>query len=408
MDGAEALSSQAEHLRPTALEIAAGAMFGDEPEAPVAESDPSLAPRAALEELVRAALEPGPCLVTLSGGRDSSAVLAVAAHVARREGLPLPVPITVRFHAAPGTGEAEWQDLVVRHLALEEWVVLDVDDELDLVGPVSARLLARHGILYPAHACLFALMVEHARGGSLLTGVGGDSIFGSWRYWTLLDSLAARRRPDRGDVEAAAHLLAPGPVRRAVARARAPSRPWLSPEAERLVEAQIGASAARAPRSWSAHLASRLRARAFVATLATLRLLGEAEAAVASDPLSDSSFVAALARAGGKTGLGSRTAIMQKLFGDLLPESLVVRADKARFPFAYFRAPSRAFAASWSGQGLDPALVDAERLRATWLELLPNGYTALAIQQAWLASGGGDAGEQLPRLVQEVEATGPP
>jgi hypothetical protein len=63
-------------------------------------------PRAALEAAVLPALRRSPCLVSFSGGRDSSAVLAVAASVARREGLPLPIPATNRFPGARLTDEA--------------------------------------------------------------------------------------------------------------------------------------------------------------------------------------------------------------------------------------------------------------------------------------------------------------
>ncbi len=138
-----------------------------------------------------------------------------------------------------------------------------------------------------------------------------------------------------------------------------------------------------------------------------MRLLADEVEAVVLDPLSDPSFVASLARAGGRTGLGSRTAIMRALFGDLLPDVLISRGDKARFPFAYFRAPSREFARSWSGKGLDPELVDAERLRATWLELLPNGYSASVLQKAWLASQRSDTGDQLHGVVEEIQAPRP-
>jgi asparagine synthase (glutamine-hydrolysing) len=57
-------------------------------------SDTTTDPRQALEQVVRNALQRPPCGVAFSGGRDSSLVLAVATHVARRDGLPDPLPIT--------------------------------------------------------------------------------------------------------------------------------------------------------------------------------------------------------------------------------------------------------------------------------------------------------------------------
>jgi asparagine synthase (glutamine-hydrolysing) len=77
--------------------------------------------RAAFEAALLPALRRAPCLVSFSGGRDSSAVLAVAAHVARREGLPLPIPATIHFPHAGGTQETEWQEQVIGHLGLEDW-----------------------------------------------------------------------------------------------------------------------------------------------------------------------------------------------------------------------------------------------------------------------------------------------
>ncbi len=405
---ANAPDTDDDRLRPTPLEVACGVMLGPDAEAPsLPEPNPSTTPRQALEEAIRPLLERTPCLVTLSGGRDSSAVLAVAVHVARREGLPLPVPISVRFDQAPGTSEPEWQELVVRHLQLQDWEILEVGDELDLVGPRATRLLLRHGVRHPAHACLFALQLERARNGSLLTGLAGDTVFGSWRYWQLIDVLALRRRPTAHDLLLAGYGLSPGPLRRVAAHSRIPSRPWLTPTASAYLRGRVGDEAARAPRSFAAHLAVRQRARSLQASVATMQILARDEEAVAFDPLCDPSFVVSLAHAGGRTGLGSRTAIMRMLFGDLLPEELISRSDKARFPFAYFRAPTREFARSWSGEGLPTELVDAERLRATWLELLPNGYSATALQQAWLVSQRGGLGDEPNGVGQEIEASRP-
>ena len=70
-------------LRPDPLELAAGRMFGEDPEAPgIAHVElRGTTPLSALEEAILPALEREPCLVSFSGGRDSSAVLAVATRV---------------------------------------------------------------------------------------------------------------------------------------------------------------------------------------------------------------------------------------------------------------------------------------------------------------------------------------
>lgn len=42
----------------------------------------------------------------------------------------------------------EWQELVIRHLAVSDWTRLVSDDELDIVGPYVCRVLAQHGLLW--------------------------------------------------------------------------------------------------------------------------------------------------------------------------------------------------------------------------------------------------------------------
>jgi asparagine synthase (glutamine-hydrolysing) len=376
-----------ERLRPTPLEIATTTMLGDDPAAPpLQEVDPPLAPLEALEQAIRPALERPPCLVTFSGGRDSSAVLAVAAGLARREGLPEPVAITVRFRDAPGASEPEWQETVIDRLRLGDWVRVEVDDELDLVGPIAQRLLRRHGVVYPVNANLFALMLEHARGGSLLTGLAGDSVLGGWLYSHTAQALSGRVRPGSHDLLLAAYALTPRPGKRLAQRRRARRLPWLRPDAQRRFAEAVGDARSRLPLSFDAYLASLARSRSHRAASWTLSLLAADADALLADPLDDPGFVAALGRAGGRRGLGDRTAVMRLLFDGILPDELLTRPDKARFPYVYFRAPSRAFARRFDGEGLDPELVDPEILRAAWLALMPPGSSALALQAAWLAS----------------------
>src|SRR5206468_12200197 len=104
--------------------------------------------------------------------------------VARREGLPPPIPATNRFPEFSLTNEDEWQERVVRHVGLEDWVRLDWTDELDLLGPYAEKVLRRHGLAFPSNLHFHDPLMEAARGGSMLTGVGGDEIFGEWlRPW---------------------------------------------------------------------------------------------------------------------------------------------------------------------------------------------------------------------------------
>ena len=112
----------------------------------VAGADPTRAPLprrhaatselpAVLENVLLRSLQRPPCVVAFSGGRDSGGLLAAAAGAARRHGLPLPIPATYRFPGVRDADENAWQDMVVRHIDLEDWVRIDITDELDLVGP---------------------------------------------------------------------------------------------------------------------------------------------------------------------------------------------------------------------------------------------------------------------------------
>ena len=145
----------------SALEIVTGMPFGSCPVEPPAGPVPS--PRAALASLLRPALANPPCVIAFSGGRDSSALLAVAVDLARREQWPLPIPVTLRFSSA-ATEETAWQEVVLRHLGLDDWIRLQIGEELDLLGPLATRGLRRHGLLYPANAHVVVPMAEHAVG----------------------------------------------------------------------------------------------------------------------------------------------------------------------------------------------------------------------------------------------------
>ena len=102
----------------TPLEIAAGAPLPDRMRGRPAAT--RLTPAEALGAAVLAAVRRTPCVVSFSGGRDSSLVLSAAVAAARREGLRLPVPLTVRVRGDADAEERGWQELVVRRLGIEE------------------------------------------------------------------------------------------------------------------------------------------------------------------------------------------------------------------------------------------------------------------------------------------------
>ena len=150
-------------LRP--LDIASGVPLGlDHRAGPLPGRRRAESPVAAIEAVLRAALARPPCLVSFSGGRDSSALLAVAVHVARRDGLALPIPATLRFPGDAAADEDSWQTMVVGHLGLTEWVRIEITGGLDAVGPVAAKVLGRHGLVWPFNTHFHLPIIEAARG----------------------------------------------------------------------------------------------------------------------------------------------------------------------------------------------------------------------------------------------------
>jgi hypothetical protein len=82
---------------------------------------------------------------------------------------------------------------------------------------------------------------------------------------------------------------------------------------------------------------------------------------------------------------------MRALFGDLLPDEVLARVDKAHFTPVAFGEATRAFASRWHGDGIDPALVDPAVLGRQWTGRsgAPHAGTALLLQQAWIRTGAG-------------------
>lgn len=378
-------------LRPSPLEIAAGRMFGEHEGAQgIGKADDgTLSPLAALEAAILPALARPPCLVSFSGGRDSSSVLAAATRAAAREGLDPPVPVTLRLRDAPMSDEAEWQELVVRHLGLRDWERREAGDEMERLGPFSLSVLRRHGVLYPPNTFIQIPMLEAARGGTLLSGFGGDELFATWRWRNHADALARRRRPAPLDALRLAYAASPGALRtwREGRRPRLTELVWLRPEAARQASRLEAEARARQPRSWSRWVDWFVHRRSMCSSQWSLSLLAADAGAALIHPLLEPGFLAALARAGGHLGFGDRTVAMRAIFGDLLPDEVLTRATKARYSEVLWGRGTREFAERWSGRPADQ-LVDADVLRREWLKPAPQEDSAMLLHAAWLREAG--------------------
>ncbi len=380
-------STQPTYLRCTPLEAAAGWVHGREPRPPLPRDLPT--PRAALDDVIRPSLVDGPCYVTFSGGRDSSAILAAATDLARREGLALPVPVTRVYPGLPDTDESQWQRTVIDHLGLREWVRFEFrDGESDLLGDAAVAGLRRRGPIWPpalhAHDAVFGRLGQ----GALLTGEGGDAVLGARRIAAITLIRRTRRAPRQLLLPALRSLL-PRPLLRhamtGMARSSDQAR-WLRPEAMAEHVRRVAEDAAAEPLRYSSSVWAIPGWRSF-ATIRHNHAIAAAEHGLrAVDPLLEDRFVASLARAGNILGFGDRTLTMWSLFSDLLPPAVLSRPTKAAFNHAHTGDRTREFARTWNGLGVDDTLVDPERLRQVWLSEEPTMATGTLLHQAWLAA----------------------
>lgn len=104
-----------------------------------------------------------------------------------------------------------------------------------------------------------------------------------------------------------------------------------------------------------------------------------------SVPLVAEQVLDALARAGGRHGWSSRTAVTEVIGAGHLPTAATRRRTKARFNEVYWRERSRSFAAAWTGELDRPNLVDASALRREWLLTRPDLRSAVLLQAEGVA-----------------------
>ncbi len=364
--------------RPTSLDIASGTVLGHGARTPsltAADRPVPASPLAALEQAVLPALARPPCVVSFSGGLDSSLVLAVAVRVARREQLPPPVPVTWRFTDAPKAEESNWQNEVIRALDLTgPWHRLSAGDDLDFVGPVAGRLLHRYGgVLHPGNLHLHLPIIELAQGGSLLTGAGGDQILAGW--WRPARTMRIRLR----------RALAPtvravlSPVRHRAVRAF----PWLRPDVATDCHRSYAAEVRAEPHRLDRRIHWHLRRRDLAMTCASLAGVGADHQVSVVNPLLDAGFLAALIVRAGRLRTPTRQQLLTLIAGDELPAVVTAPRGKATFLEAFVRRHARNFMAGWDGSGVDEDLVDPvalKRLWSTW-PIVP-GTTAL-LQHLW-------------------------
>jgi asparagine synthase (glutamine-hydrolysing) len=292
--------------------------------------------------------------------------------------------VTVRPSGDADAEEDEWQERVVRHLGLDDWVRLEIGEELDCIGSRAQPMLLRHGNLWPANVHFHLPQLERAAGGSVLTGVGGDEVFSSSGWARARLVLAGSTRPEPRDALRLAAALAPAVVRRRVAQARNELElEWLQPVAQREVIGGLAREAAAEPLRWRQRFNWLLGLRYLEVGTRSLEMLAGDWNVEMHHPLLDPVFVGTLVGLPSERRFAGRTEALTSLFGDLLPAGLESRISKAAFGETLWGGPSRAFVMDWDGSGVDAAIVDVDALRRRWkADGTPGPHTLL--QSLWL------------------------
>lgn len=363
---------------PTALERASGVVLGVADHQLPTSAVPSLptSPLAALEAFVLPAVLRTPCVVSFSGGMDSSFLLAVATRVARREGLADPVPVTWRFTDAPRAAESGWQDDVVRSLDLHDHVVLRADDDLDLIGPVARKVLQRYGVVHPPNLHLHVPILELAGGGAVLTGFGGDQVLAGFGRSTT----PSRRLIDRLPTDARVHWR--------MLRGRDPF-PWLRTAVSRDVQRRLLDERRSQPDALADRISWHLRRRDLRVTEKQFDVVATDLDVLAVHPFLAPEFHAALEGCDVPTGPSGRADALNMMGGNVFPRAVWAPRPKARFHEVFVRRRTREFAAAWDGDGIDTDLVDADlidadALKRLWRTAPFSVGSALLVQQLWL------------------------
>ena len=370
-----------------AMDLACGMMIGSEPECEgFAIPFQNEHPLTAIEAIVLKGLQCPPCLVSFSGGRDSSALLAVAVELSRREGLAPPIPITARF-TAEETHEEEWQDLVISHLEVSDWIKVDIGDELDLLGPAGTGFLLRHGLRYPQNTHFLDPLFREAAGGSLVTGTGGDELFETHR-WGRAAMVISRTVPvQSSDLLVLGAAFSPRPIRARLHHRGDDIIPeWMLPAGRRSLLRRFHKWLGADRVAYDQHLKWWSQSRYLRHGRQSFDLLASDHHVQLLAPFCNDRVIAALAADRDGVGFLTRTDAMKTLFGDLLPSMATERRTKATFLSPLVGPKTREYAIR--ADPLDLVRTDwvsTSALQTAWQRKEVDVRSLPALQMCWLA-----------------------
>jgi asparagine synthase (glutamine-hydrolysing) len=241
--------------------------YDSEPQAPRAPSEREAAEtcRRLLAEAVSSRLTGRhDAWAQLSGGMDSSSVVSMAQWLTKSEAVPAGVAGTVTYVDSHGTGadEREYSDAVAESLRIRNETIVDaVMWQQDDLGPPRSD---QPSGLFPFYARdrRLAAIVRGAGGRVLLTGQGGDDLFGGnmfffadWlaagRIGPAFHEMARRAAIGRASFWELAYKnallpLLPSALQRRLVKGEGQVPPWIHPTVARRYELRSRASASQA------------------------------------------------------------------------------------------------------------------------------------------------------------------
>jgi asparagine synthase (glutamine-hydrolysing) len=160
--------------------------------------------------------------------------------------------------------------------------------------------------------------------------------------------------------------------------------PWLHPAADAAANLRLADWRAGTPLRWNREIDWWWRSRFRTVLAASLETLAAAAGTQLVQPFFDATSVGAIVARYGPRGPADRSSAMRDLFGDVLPDAVLTRRGKAHLSEAFASDHTRAFVASWAGDGVDRSLVDVEQLALAWRAEIPDPRSLQLLQSAWL------------------------